>query len=850
MTKKALFALCLLAATPTGAAELRFEAAPAVKQAGGKALVTFTVSRATDVEVSVLDAKGRVVRHLAAGVLGAKTPPPAPLKPGLSQSLTWDGKDDYGETAGGGPFSMRVRAGMGVKLEKIVGGDPYAYYSREMGQGDHAAWRLTGLEAKPDGTVYVLGNANNYGPPALRAYSADGEYLRTVYPPPAGKPPKQMKGWGIYTHKDSTYSFQYNDFSSPALSRTLICGTRGRIARLIPSPENDRLLLLAGFTAMRIGTDGTLRTYKRFPFFGAQKVPDAKRLIGPFFTAASPDGKAVYVSGLYACRRKRSYSRILGAVPDGFWRDGQVWKVGTATRKTSVFFAMPKEKVITGMSGRGASPIADSTTVSYAAFHGVAVDKENNVFLCDRQNKRIAILNPKGEIIREIPLAYPDAIALSPEAKALYVTTRFGNYHRHGKLALLKFNDWTKDTKPSAVVPLCNVGTYPLRSYLVVAASKGRVFLWVGYVTLPVRIYHDAGAGLKLVKDFYTSGAKQRCLDVQHIAADPKTERVFIADGFKRAFLIRDWTAPRFEPCMTGEKKRLVALSIAVDSRNRFLFTHDYIRKKVKYSLWRYHLDGTYFAPAPVGDTGMNAISGQRVSNDWRIGLGLSQRGIAAAPDGSVAALGALGHTDYSGPLYLFKRSEKSVPWKPLLFTCFGSSPRSAGVRFDPQGNLYVGIMRGRRRGKEERFPCMGSIYKFAPTGSLAKGDLFPTAPDKPSKVYALDYGVIGPHFARTPRFGVDAYGRIYYPTTLLPRVTVIDNEGNEILHFGTYGNRDSMGGLEGDRVPTKDVPLAWPNSVDATEDYIYVSDIVNIRLLRLRKTFALTATCSVSVHR
>ena len=39
---------------------------------------------------------------------------------------------------------------------------------------------------------------------------------------------------------------------------------------------------------------------------------------------------------------------------------------------------------------------------------------------------------------------------------------------------------------------------------------------------------------------------------------------------------------------------------------------------------------------------------------------------------------------------------------------------------------------------------------------------------------------------------------------------------------------------------------VPWPNSVDATDDYIYVTDIVNIRLLRLKKTFAPTKTCAV----
>ena len=86
-----------------------------------------------------------------------------------------------------------------------------------------------------------------------------------------------------------------------------------------------------------------------------------------------------------------------------------------------------------------------------------------------------------------------------------------------------------------------------------------------------------------------------------------------------------------------------------------------------------------------------------------------------------------------------------------------------------------------------------------------------------------------------------------YYPISLLTRVSVIDNEGNAILQFGTYSNRDSMGVLEGDLVPTPGIPMAWSNSVDATDENLYyVSDIVNIRLLRLATTFAATETASL----
>ena len=41
-----------------------------------------------------------------------------------------------------------------------------------------------------------------------------------------------------------------------------------------------------------------------------------------------------------------------------------------------------------------------------------------------------------------------------------------------------------------------------------------------------------------------------------------------------------------------------------------------------------------------------------------------------------------------------------------------------------------------------------------------------------------------------------------------------------------------------GINAPTKGIPLAFPNSVDATDNYVYVADMVNLRLLRLKKIF------------
>lgn len=69
-----------------------FTSKPTVKKRGDAAQIAFAVSAPTDVEVAVLDATNHVVRHLAAGMLGGRNPPPPPLQAGLSQSIAWMGR--------------------------------------------------------------------------------------------------------------------------------------------------------------------------------------------------------------------------------------------------------------------------------------------------------------------------------------------------------------------------------------------------------------------------------------------------------------------------------------------------------------------------------------------------------------------------------------------------------------------------------------------------------------------------------------------------------------------------------------------------------------------------------------
>jgi len=137
-------AVCVLVAG-AGAATggVKLTAGPRAVKDGDATVITFTVSAPTDVEVAVVDAAGKVVRHLAAGVLGGKKPPPPPLKPGLAQRIVWDSQDDDGRPAKGEAFRVRVRVGMRAK------------FGRAIGDAGRISGKVSGLATDDRGHLYV-----------------------------------------------------------------------------------------------------------------------------------------------------------------------------------------------------------------------------------------------------------------------------------------------------------------------------------------------------------------------------------------------------------------------------------------------------------------------------------------------------------------------------------------------------------------------------------------------------------------------------------------------------------------------------------------------------------------------
>jgi hypothetical protein len=198
------------------------------------------------------------------------------------------------------------------------------------------------------------------------------------------------------------------------------------------------------------------------------------------------------------------------------------------------------------------------------------------------------------------------------------------------------------------------------------------------------------------------------------------------------------------------------------------------------------------------------------------------------------------------------------------------------GIQLDWQGNVYVGkkVMpmghkppAGYEHWKSGYYHGTGTIIKFAPSGggiiaaNDAKGrqgiavkerikrarSLFAEGAVKLYPGLGCMAGRFGcPCMCRQPMFQVDGWGRVFMPNAILNHVRVLDNAGNEILRFGQYGNIDSRGELEGSLIRSPAIPLGWPQAVGVSRNHVYVADVLNLRIVRLKKAYGAEQVCAV----
>ena len=885
------------------AGEARFSVQPAATKDGDSLKITFALSAPADVEVAIVNSEGRVVRSLAAGVLGATNPPPEPLKPGLTQQLIWDGKGDWGLPAGDGPFKVRVRAGMGASFGRIIGDSPRNF--------NETVCRGLAVDPK-NGDLYILSKkTRDSALYFLRVYDRDGKYLREIMPYPATIDQRSRDIFG---------SVQAVGMQSPApLSYHSLCpvfypvninaeGVNDLAYKLVAvHPTEDAVVLMAeSFAALyRVRkSDGAAVSS---PFAEAlwetgTKLPRYEQ-VGPVMGAITPDGKSMYFAGFCASPPK-------GQKRDANWPEGRVYRAefgaGAVRPKPFAEIAVPEDAP---RPERGWNVLADAQSV-----HGVAVDRKGRVFVCDGAGGKVWVFRSDGKTAGSISV--PDAYLalIDDNTGALYVLTKHKVAHGVFRKTLVKLDG--SGEKASVVDTL----TFPERGgasdpFLSGDFSDATPRLWLSGCPREQSLLkiEDRNNKLTIVEDLADrdeTAAGFACrLDV-----DPAADLVYVHNGWAWIYRYNG---------LTGE----YAGQLDKDGRPTPIIGSEFcVRRDGAIYLSGYdNAGGGYSGPWSRLNRDLTPADGKRQFSDryGKMGGGyFGNQGSCVTPDG---------HLYFNGMFIfrinaIFEVNPDGTPGRgPRLRDAFANSKtaanpsekisptilragfdgalvgwlqdQSGGVEIDQQGCIYAGVrilprdfalppgMQETARKYRHFADSLGSVIKFKPSGggmapdSLQSGDKYRidkawtyefTVPQKleegikmgtgqrldwykPQRTIYMEgglhaYPILAPFSnqcaCQTPRFDVDDFGRLYIPNALSCCVQVMDNAGNQILTFGGYGNFDSQG--PGSKISDPAIPLAYPVAAKASFKHIYVADSANRRVVRIDPTWAIEQICDV----
>jgi hypothetical protein len=836
---------------------------PTVSKAGERVKIEFTVDVATDVAVTVEDSKGKAVRHLAAGVLGKN--PPEPLQPNtLAQAIEWDGKDDAGKVAVGGPFSVRVQLGMKPELDGFLMHNP------------HASGPVSAVAVAPGGSLYVFhtdGTANgNMGGHKIKVYDRDGKARKVLTPFPADIALEKVKGAGTFQTPTGELVPHMHNWETLSFYPDNV-GIRGRDMPEYTCPAVDSkgrvYWLVKGPSLVAIDADCGI-PYESF--LGPRLLPDIKnlRLAGELYQyvverpclAVSGDDRFVYFAGLSVDLGDQKKSRPLPCV----------FRVDVAKRGPAEVFL-------------GKLDEAGKEKELLTAPRGLAVGK-GLIYVADPgANRVVAFKEADRSFAGEIAVDNPQVVGVDPGSGAVYVCAYTGAQTAD----LIKFAG--VGGKELYRLALPRTGQSPNFGIhrIAVDASTKPVRIWMPQVSNGnLHAFDDLGdkfvdRGDPRPKDLWAEGPRD--LSVDRIRGE-----VYIKANGSKTYRVDDETGKilgivDLSKVHTGTV--LASTLVPGQDGNLYVFTWNN-------GLWRLNREGK-----PTNWDGLDTYS---IPIEGMMCFQL--RHLALKPNAPPDEVYLIGNADYltknpkdAGKFLTLNvvgqdgKTKRTVIWQCLN----GAIPR-----LDSKGNIYIAdLVKPVDRSYPEFFDgklppppkstgggdlfwysyMYGSILKFPPEGGIIwhqKNLPKSCVGEPPAELLAKPKVPFKRHFSDQPhltgevqgalwtRFGfspysshmsgntshcmcegsgfdVDAFGRVFFPNLGQFRVEVIDTNNNPITTFGSYGNEDSAG--PGSRITKPAIPLAWPTYVAVSDRRAYVADTVNRRVARVKLTYAAEAT-------
>jgi DNA-binding beta-propeller fold protein YncE len=845
---KALLPLAFttLLATLAAGAPAVFQEKPVATRSGDGAKIRFSLAASNDVEVAIVSGAA-VVRHLAAGLLGGAKPPPPPLREGLAQELVWDGKDDFGRPAAGGPFQVRVRAGMTPAFDGFVGASPYAFAS------------VRGLATDKEGNLFVLEQAYDGhfpGPYDIRVFSRGGTYLRTIMPFAATMKKADAAAFeAIDTGRDAL--MPRNQYS---VWPCLIPFDTTHGLKLSATPTADGSLILHTESFQQIAlvrmADGSTPDGKFLhPLWPAgTKLPWYDRGGSPVM-ALAPDGKTLYATAFAAAPK--------GEKLNPNWPENRVYrmamdKIGQGLEKFADVELPDKRAPLDG----GWMPASASS-----ALRGVAVDAKGNVYVCNAAAGKVHKFDPSGKELGSVDAPSAHHAAVDPKSGVLYVLT-CPSPGRDGEKKVIKFA--SGDTGAARVAEL-SLGSAGCSPFLTGDFTGSQPQLWVfgGSPAPSVLRVEDAGTELKIAENLRNRAVPTETLHaVDKLTVDPVTDDLYINDGWAGVVRINGLTGKTTGPEKDGKPEVLSLTDVAISPDGSI-----YVQRGPSYSGPIERLDRT-LKPAPLAN-GKSVVG----SVYARYGAGFCEKGLCVGWDGTVYVTGMYDWACYA--IFAFGPDGQPMQGKCLVggikskeavssgFTSAIAGPvydRCGGLRIDREGNLYMGaqvfpegFVPPPGFAKDEAYREMaGCVLKIKPGATL-------TEANRRSKSVQKFEGLVQAYpglaplsgwrrsdccVCRTPRFDLDPYGRLYIPNAVTCSTRIVDNAGNVIAEFGAYGNFDSQWAAAGSTqkpiVNTPPIPMAWPIGAGTSEKKIYIADMMNRRVVRLDPNYAATETVAV----
>jgi len=373
-----------------------FTQKPAARRHGDRVSITFASKAFCDATVAVENTEGKIIRHLASGVLGANAPPPF-QKNSLTQAIVWDGKDDAGVYVDGkDSVIIRVSLGLKPRLERTLFWSPH----KRVGSSSPV------ICAAPEG-VYVLENYvldhGCYGGSQVRFFDHDGNYVRTVYPFPRNKL-DQVVGLKkrFFPHLGRTIPLKHGYYQAWLLPTGLENKGQGGAPHAIA--VRGRRMALVFSRLNRLATDGTSGGLPlggpttSFRVMSPASRPRYQRP-GPRSAAFSPDGKTLYMTG-FVWRWRSWFFDWMPAVMKVDFEKGE---------KMEVFAG--SDRVGAWGSGNGQFKMPTS----------LAVDAKGRVYVSDYMNDRIQVFTPDGKHRRTIRVRRPARVAVHQKTGEIYV---------------------------------------------------------------------------------------------------------------------------------------------------------------------------------------------------------------------------------------------------------------------------------------------------------------------------------------------------------------------------------------------------------------------------------------------